>query len=327
MEQKANIANPNQPNRIWLITLAVVCLAIVAYGYLYSQNPVSDLAFLFGYNLPIGLLVWGIFYVAVGRNQGAKMAGLSFLAIIGSLIASGLVGYSQQKNAATQAITEIQKDYSSIISSGIDAQGLPKRIDELLDTTPKTKGDFGEMEHFMKIFMNKMASQRNDYMLELDAIGWEKILDPERVKQDRTLIESKLMIQKAKEIVGKYRAKTYVLLDNARKDISNLDIDESSKREMLNGFEKGMAKSRPQIDTMWDLETKTISEFENIVALLAARKGAWVVQDGQILFANESDLSSFNSYIAVIQDYVLKQQAIQKQSIEAMNNTLSSIKY
>lgn len=326
MERQISSTAVDQPNRTWIISLAVVCVGIIAYGYLYSKNTTSDLAFLLGYNLPIGLVIWAIFHAAVGRKEGNKKAGLSFLAIFGSLIASGLIGYSQQKTAATQAITEIQKDYSSIIRSGTDAQGMPQRIEGQLDTTPTTKGEFGEIEQFMKTFMNKMMSQRNDYLLELDAIGWGKILDSERVNQDKTLIESRMMVQKAKDIVGKYRAQTYVLLENARKDIGNLSVSDNSRREMASGFDRGMAKSRSQIDALWDLEAKTISEFENIFALLSARKDAWVVQNGQILFARDSDLSAFNSYVSTIQDLASQQEAIQKQGIEAVSNNLNKLK-
>lgn len=326
MEKETNIATVNQTYHPWLISLAVVCLGIIAYGYLYSKNQTSDFAFLFGYNLPIGLAIWGIFHVAIGRKQGSKKAVISFLVIFGALIASGLIGYSQQKSAAIQAITEIQKDYASVTKPATDAQGLPQRIEGQLDTTPKTKGEFGEMERFMKTVMNKMASQRNDYLLELDAIGWDKILDSERVKQDKTLIESKMMLQKANDIVSKYRAQTYVLLENARKDIGNLNVSENLRSEMASGFDTGMAKSRSQIDTLWGLEAKTISEFENIFALLAARKGTWVVQNGQILFASDSDLSAFNSYVTAIQELATKQEAIQKQNVEAVNTKLNGLK-
>lgn len=321
----ATAAN-NKPTRTWAVSLTVLCVGIVAYGVIYSTNTVSNLTYLFGYNLPICLVIWAIFHVAVGRKQGTKKGGLSFLAIFAALIGGSLVGYSQQKSATTQAITEIQKSYTSIMSSANDAQGMPQRIEGNLDTTPKTKGYIGEIERFMKIFMNKMTSQRNDYLLELDAIGWEKILDPRRVSQDKTLIESKMMIQKAKDIVHKYRTHTYTLLANARNDINSLNISESNKSDMLLGFDKGMTNARAQIDAMWDLEGKTISEFDNIFALLSARKGAWAVQDGQILFANQSDLDAFNSYVTAIQKIAAKQQDIQKRSTEIVNNKFNSLK-
>lgn len=315
-----------QSNHMWMVALGIVCLVIVAYGYMYSKNTTGNIPFLFGENLVIGFFIWGIFHTALGRKQSKMKAALSFLFILGSLMVSSLIGYSQQKLAATQAITEIQKDYSAITSSGTDAQGLPQRIEKQLDTTPTTKGEFGEMERFMKTFMNQMASQRNDYLLELDAIGWGKVLDPERVKEDKTMIESKMMIQKAKDIVGKYRARAYTLLENARKDIGSLNISESSRREMANGFDTGMVKSRAQIDALWNLEAKTISEFENIVTLLSARRGSWIVENGQILFANENDLSTFNSYVASIQDLASKQEAIQKQNVQAVNSNFNKLK-
>ena len=327
MEQDTNGSTiTSQANSLWMVALGIVCLGIVAYGYKYSQNTTGNFAFLFGENLGIGFFIWGIFHTALGRKQSKMKAALSFFLILGSLMVSSLIGYSQQKLATTQAITEIQKDYSAITSSATDAQGLPQRIEKQLDTTPTAKGEFGEMERFMKTLMNQMASQRNDYLLEIDAIGWGKILDPERLKEDRTLVESKIMIRKAKDIVGKYRARTYTLLENARKDIGSLNVSESSRREMANGFDTGMAKSRAQIDAIWNLEAKTISEFENIVTLLSARRGAWTVQNGQILFTSDDDLSTFNSYVASIQDLASKQGAIQKQNIQAVNNSFNKLK-
>lgn len=314
-------------NRAWLISLVLVCLGVLAYGYLYSTNAISDFAFLFGYNLPIGLIIWGVFQAAFGRKHGNQKAGLAFVVIFGSLIASGLIGYSQRKSAATQMATEVQKDFATMISSGNDPQGLPQRIERQIDTTPTAKGEFGEMERFMKTFMNQITSQRNDYLLELDAIGWGKILDPERVRADSTLVESKITVKRAKDIVAKYRSMTYGLLENARQDIGNLTISESSRRDMLNGFQEGMVSTKAQIDGAWDMEAQAISEFGKMFALLSARNGAWVVQGGQILFANGSDLNAFNSYVASVQELVRKQEAIQKQIIETVRKNLSNIKH
>lgn len=134
------------------------------------------------------------------------------------------------------------------------------------------------------------------------------------------------MIQKAKDIIRKYEAQTYTLVANARNDISSLNISESNKAGMLRGFDKEFANSRAQIDAVWDLESKMISEFENIFVLLSARKGTWEVQNGQILFADQSDLDTFNSYVSAIQELFAEQQDIQKRSIEATIDKLNKIK-
>jgi hypothetical protein len=180
----------------------------------------------------------------------------------------------------------------------------------------------------MKTFMDQMVSQRNDYLLELEAIGWNGILDPNRIKEDKTFIESKVTIQKAKEIVKKYKNRTNNLLENAKDNIRSLNISESSKRGMLSGFgfDRGMGKAKDNIDAMWSLEAKTINEFENIITLLAARKGAWVVESGQILFYNDSDLERFNSYIASIQNIMNQQEQTQRQSVQTVHRNFDRLK-
>src|SRR3989338_6674272 len=119
MEQKEITTKPN--DNIWKIALALVCIGILGYGFLYSKNTTADIAFLIGYNLPLALIIWGIFYAAVARKRGAKIGGFSFLAIFICMIASGLIGYSQQKQEAKQALSEIQDQYSKMIESSTDS--------------------------------------------------------------------------------------------------------------------------------------------------------------------------------------------------------------
>jgi len=317
--------NQKNNDNIWKVALALVCAAILGYGFFYSKNTTSNLAYLIGFSFPLALLIWAIFYSAVARKRGAKIAGFSFLAIYISMIANGLIGYSHHKQEAKQAISEIKKQYSELIDSSTDSQGFPKRIDKPIDTTPIASGEFGEMERFLKEIMNQMASQRNDYLLELEAIGWNSILDANRIKADKTFIEGKVTIQKAKVVVAKYTKITQSSYKDIKDNISSLDISESSKKEMLTGFNRELRKSKATVDAMWTLEAKTISEFDKIITLLAAKKSAWAVEGEQILFYNDSDLERFNSYIATIQNIVKQQEAIQRQNVQTANRGLDSI--
>jgi phage FluMu protein gp41 len=310
---------------IWLIVLLFACLGTLAYSFLFSKNT-TNLAFLIILTFPIGLLTWGVFYAVIGRKHGLGKAALSLFAIYGSLIAGGIIGYSQQRKAARRMVSEIQKEFSTLAESATDPDGRPRPIERRADTAPAAKGEFGEMERFVKNFLNQMASQRNEYSLELNAIGWEKILDPERLKEDRTLAESKLMTNKARVIVNKYRDKTYAIIDDIPHEISSLNISEITKKEMLSGFNKGMEKSRRHIDVIWDLEGKVISEFENIFALLSRKGKVWTISNGQILFYKNNDLNRFNAYVSSIQDMVRQQQVIQKQSIETSNEFFNKFK-
>lgn len=331
MEQSTNTNTTNSyANRKWMFILGIICLGIFIYGYVYP-NTTSNFSFLFGENLTYGFFIWGIFHMILGKKLklDRTKAFYSFLFIFGSLIASDFISYSQQKLASKQMFTEIQKDFSTINSSTTDAQSVPQLIEKPLETTLAAKGELGEMERFIKRFiktlMNQIVSLRNDYLLEINAIGWEKILDPSRLNEDSTLIESKTMIQKAKDILEKYRAKHHALLKGLRKDINNLNISESAKKQATNGFDASMTESGTKIDASWDLEEKTLKEFENIITLLSAKKEVWVIQNNQILFANDDDLNAFNSYIASIQDLANKAEILQKQNVQKINNDLDNL--
>ena len=308
----------------WHICLSLTCVGILVYGFLYSTNSTTNLAYLFGYNLPLGLLIWVIFHAAIGRKHRKKSAGLSFLAIFVSLIGGGLIGYSQQKREAIQVLSEVQS-YLSTINAPTDSQGLPKHIEERVDTTPKARGELGEMERHLKTCLNQAAAEQNEYLLELEAIGWGRILDPERVKQDKALIESTVILKQAKGIVKKHRAKVYVLREETRKEIGRLNVSESFKREMLGSFDKAMDKSKRQLDAHWDLEEKILTTFESIVAFLSARVGAWVVSEGQIHFYREEDTNRYNAFLASVQDAVRQQEAIRKQMAEAADDCLNKM--
>jgi hypothetical protein len=331
MEDEQN--TPQLPDNMWKISLAILCVGILAYSLLYSENTIDNLPYLIGYFIPWALLIWAVFIVVIGKTRRLKVAGLSFLAIYGSLIVSALIGLSQQKiglsqqkQEAVQAITEIQDQYAALIRSSVDSQSIPKSIERRIDTTPKAQGELGEVERFMKEFINQMASQRNKYLLEFTAIGWDRILDPRRIENDKTLAESKMTIEKAKAIVEKYDQETNVLLGNARQRIQTLDVSAASKQEMTSSFDRGMEKAKQEIYALWALEKKTVCEFENIFNLLFETRGTWVVSEGQILFHNDDDLNKFNSYIASIQSLVNQQEEIQRRCIETVNRNFDSLK-
>ena len=160
------------PDKIRLGALLCVCLAVLLYGCFLSENFERDFAYLLGCNIPLALLVWGIFQLVFGRKKGMKAAAAAFSAILVSLLAGGLISYAQQKKAAREALATIQRDYSGMLRRLETSHTPPaKPIDERLDPAQTTRGDFEELERFMKTSMNKAESVADEYRIELEAIG------------------------------------------------------------------------------------------------------------------------------------------------------------
>ena len=308
----------------WTVALAAICLGLLIYCYRYAAGSVSGLAFGFGRNAVIGLALWGLFHLAVGRTRPGS-GQYSVLAIACAILVGGVTGDFAHKEEARRMAGNLKKEYAAMTDALNDAQGMPQRIERKMDTTPTASGELGEIERFIKNLLNRMAALRNDYLAELDAIGWGRILDPERIKNDGSLEESKAIIRKGKAVVEKYRNLTHAAIDEARNDVAKLKLDDAARGQLLAGFEKGAANARTRIDAIWGLEADTVAEFENIFVLLEARRNAWAIRDGKIMFASAADLKQFNGYLARIDDLTKKQEALQKQGVDTANKGLSRL--
>lgn len=309
----------------WIVAVVVVCLGTLGYGALYSTNEVSDPAYLAGKYLGHALLVWGVIHALFMQKRGGMINTIAFVAIFLAFFAGGLISVQRQKQEAVQALSSIQQDISRMEAAAKGQSRLPTRVKRGTAHAPIASGEFGEVERFIKEQFDRIVAQRNDYLLELEAIGWDSILDANRIRNDPTLFESRAMIERAKAIVDKHEKKTAVLMQEAREHIELLNVSEIKKKDMLSGFEKAMAKSGKQVAEQWGLEKQVLFQVENIVRLLAANK-TWRVEGGQILFYNDDELARFNSYIRAIQDLTQRQEKFQKSGFAELNKNIESLK-
>lgn len=277
---------------VWMTSLIFICLSIVAYGWLYPRalfltivpSPASiDPAYLQGYNLSCGVLIWLVFRSTIGRTQGGVKSVISLLAISGSVLATVLISNRE----GSIAMEEIQRYVSALASSGSETNY----------NVPRARGEFGEIERFFKTRLSQMASLPKDYERELAAIAWETILDPERLGRDSTLIVSNLIVQKAKTIVANYKTRTYVLCENSKQAVSDIPVSEWAKQHMVNDIDQVLEEVHAWLDERWSWEAEIIAVVEQVVAWLSSRRDAWSVDNGVLVFENESDLSRFNSYM------------------------------
>lgn len=344
MEKIETSQQPN--NNVWktgfhvlkialtFVCLILVCAGIIGYGFFYPKEPTDhfeyldditspeNLANLIAYGLVNGLIIWGIFYVLVIRKRGAIIKGFSFIAIFICLETSSFFEFMRHSREAMLAYSEVQKSYSEFIKSSIDLQGVPKLSEKTIDTTPKAHGKFGEAERFVKELLNQLVSQKNGYLLEAEAIGWDSLLDISHIKADKTFVESKVKIQKAKALIEKYKKQSDIFTVNAQENIRTLNISERKINEMLSGLVQGMEEEKRNADTSWTLEGKTIDELENIINLLSAKRGAWNIEGEHIVFQDDNDQEKIKSYVSAIQQIESQKEDIHSQRIQTLKRHL-----
>ena len=299
-------ARVNSGGLAWMISLPVLFLSIVASGWLYPRALFPTFvpspgfvtaAYLQAYNVSCGVLIWLVFRSTIGRNQGDLKSVISLLAISGSVLATVLIGNRE----ASIAMEEIQRHVSSLVSSGGEANS----------TVTRARGEFGEIERFFKTQLSEMASLTRDYERKLAAIGWETILDPDSLGRDPTLIMSVSIVENAKKIVADQKTSTYDLCEDSKQAVWDIPISEWAKQHMVNDLLQLLEEMHAALDERWDWEAQIIAVVEQVVAWLSARPDAWTVENGVLVFANESDLSQFKSYMIQL-DKVTNQQGAWK---------------
>lgn len=313
----------SRTDKTWVVALTIVCIGILGYGVFYSTNTVSNWAFLAGENLVYAVLLWGIFHAVFLRKHGSKMSATAFAVLYAALFTGGMIAASKQERQAISAVSSIQEQFGSF-SDAVLAPGKPTRI-ERTPVVVHTAGEAGEVERFVKETIDRTVALRNDYLLELEAVGWESILDPQRLKKDTTLSESRMMIERAKVIIDKYEKKNANLIYESRTRINALNMSESSKTDMLAGFDKSVAKSALRNNELWSLEKQAALEFGKIVGLLTNRE-RWLVEGEQLIFYSDDDVARFNSHLETIQSFVQQQEQIQKIASAEVGNGLEVLK-
>lgn len=322
--------------KVSIIMLIVICIGIVVYEVYYSTNTIlinprfleavqRQILRLVGGHLVNALIIWGIFRVAFLRKRNTNLNGIAFFAIFMALFVGSLIAAFKQKDQAIKTISFIQQEMNSVANTYTGAGKFSSHVEKAPIQATKTSDEFGEIERYVKECISRLVDLNNSYLLEITAIGWNSILDARRIKNDPALSESMVMIEKAKTIVDKYEKKVVELIQFSKTHIHVLNMSESSKRELMIGFEEGMNESDKKIKDLWGMEKQAICQFENIFLLFAKSKN-WVVENDKILFYSDEELELFNSYLQKIQNLKNQQEQLQKSQLAELNQNLESIK-
>jgi hypothetical protein len=309
-----------RPDGLWKIVLGVVCGLILAYGALYSKNKVGDVAFLVGENTVYALFIFGVFRLISGRKTG-RLNGFVFVAIVASLVAANLMGYSHQNASMDRSVARVSQGMSSIVDSSVDAQGNPKIINTVLDTKKIEAGEAGEEERFAKTYLNSVVALRNDFVGGMLALGWpDTIMGPNRVAKDTGLVQSFAKLDKADGLLQTFKSKMHALQASARQEINTLAVEESTKTKMRKSFDEGLRLS--PTEALIDIQAKGLTEYRAIFQLLKDTQGRWAVNKGKFDFQREQDLIAFQAHAEAIDKSMEQGQALETASAAAAQATI-----
>jgi len=312
----------------WKLILIVICICIFIYGLIFSNIKSPNIPYIMGLYLLYSIIIASILYYAIVRRKERGEALMSFLAIYLSFIISGTIaGYINEhklRRESKQFVNMLEDKYKRLFEQSLP-QSSPKN-EGSIDAVSKSNKLFSEVDRWINENTNRLYTLRKDYFYVVDKIGWNNILSPVRIQNDKELAESRNVIKRAKETVDRYALLFDKWFDDSFSGIDNMKIDESYKIELKKGYKDSADITRSMIKRFWQLELNCVLEVEKGIDYLSENRDSWLISNNQIHFMNENDLNAYNEYLSNVQKYVKEQELINQEIADKAQKNLANLK-
>lgn len=229
------------------------------------------------------------------------------------------------RQEVSDAMAGIKADAEKAIANFNDDRILPAP-DLQFPTIPEPANDADKLRVLMQSFFLDMAALQNDYQKDLNAVGIETLLAPERIQADAGFTQSAQMIADMRKIVQKYKARSNALINSMPERLDKTGFNASLKAWLLNGFNQGLTKSLPLLQENWNIEENLVEVMADILSHLKATWSQWSVQDdGQLIFEAQSDADKYNQLMKEMNFMIERQEEINQQSIKATREKMQQL--
>ncbi len=316
-QKKQQEEDPNFERKpvIAFVVLGLLCVGIFAYQLFISTDKNTNIPSLIGEKAVYGLILWSIFNHYFGKHLNQHTKPFSFVLVLVSIIASSYWTAAFRAQLEAESLARIQDNILSLLEREEDEGGrmAPIEMDERA-----ASGELAIVEATLNEYLNQVIANSNAYMTELDAIGYDTLLDGERIRQDTDLDESQFILARAEMIVDKYEELNVQTAYDYRDNVAEQAISEASKESFRASFDEGLAPSLERASQIWDLERQTLTKVDELVRFLAMSQSSWTTESDQYVFETDKGLEIFNKILAEINAMTEEQEALRALSA---NNT------
>jgi hypothetical protein len=300
------------PSYPWLPAALIVGGALALFNWITSQGEgTTSTAYWIGVALGQAVLGWMALLLTGLQRAGVRGVGGAFL-VIWLVAFFGIA----PANAPTQS-----KVGEPALSGKIAEMREAVREGRLVSVAPVEQRVGGKSERELAVefnnrVLNAIMDQRNGYLAEIKAIGWETILDADRLYADNGMVETAQMLAQAEDAAIRscesYREKSEA---SARRVAAEIGASAAMQKELLEGFMAGMERGAPVAEEICRIEMALLQEFEGAMLILQNDRD-WVVENGSIMFMSAASLENFNGHLTRIQAMTAEQAKLQDDSLK-----------
>lgn len=327
---------PRQQYKFGLLTrdqgraLLFIFLCSILYKVFFFDIRVLNIYYYLGsdFGSAIGVsILYGIIFRKSNRFGGFLVA--VFL-ITASLMACTLFKYELEKREIKASVNSFEDDIYRIVGSPTGIRG--DDIDESrLDSGPPQKSRSSSNTYkilfsFVRDKFSDLSVITQEYQAIFEEPRYVEMLSPEYLSEGNNYLTALERIDELKNKVEKYRNLFEQTILSIAGDVSSLPISDRSQQAFVTGMGINDGSLQRRLDSFWQYESETVTIIEKIVKLLGDNKGAWVAQEGEIVFLNSSIESIHSNYVNRLQVIIEEQDEALRAAQENMGRSFDNLK-
>lgn len=204
------------------------------------------------------------------------------------------------------------KDVNEALDVAIKAAASSGPVDtSALTRLSKATGSTAALEMLIKSSFKHALDLQTEYQLALKKAGVERLVDGQRIQQDKSMAETRAISAEARQVVQVYRQRNLALFETVRQQLEAAPLDEASRRKAFAGMLGVMQQNIEASTRSWDLSQEMVEVFARTAEMLGASRARWRFKDGEFIFSKKSDADEFTRNAAVLQKLEAEQQALQ----------------
>lgn len=321
--QKEGEQDPNFEKKPMLAFgfLGLICIAIFAYELLISTDRNSNVSLQVGENLVYGFILFAVFTHFLGKHLSKQQKSLSLVVIVTALTGGSVLFAQMRVQSDNESYSRIQDNVLSVLEGPAAEDGRMQPL-QVPPDSGSAKSENAIVEAAVTGYLNKLIANNNNYVTELEAIGYDSLIDGARIQADTDMDESQFILDRTAAIIDKYEELNEQTAFEFRDSFDEQNVSAATRATFRESYDEGMESSLERARQIWNLERQALELVGELVGFLNMTRTNWYMEEEQFVFATDKNLAIFNSLLTRIDETVAQQEAIRAKSAEITRGIL-----
>jgi hypothetical protein len=270
----------------WITLCALLSVGFLAYGASGARSTRGGVGWQTLLNLPLAAVLAGVMHVFFRLRLPRWFGWLGFAVLFLSL--TGASAWSVSRQQRELRIRQAEQE-ATAASAAAAAAASAAAANVAIDNQ--------KLAELVRGLQNRLTTQRRDYEHELEMLGWSRVLDGQRLRQDTSFEKTQALVGQARALVAAHRDRTPQFFAGLRRDLETSTLSDPAKRRVLAEFDKLAEREQAQALEGWALEEKVVGELGAAAQYLHENRKAWQVERGRLSLRRPADLDRLNAHL------------------------------